>query len=303
LETVLSIQGLTKNFGRLCAVNQLNLEVKRGQVFGMLGPNGSGKTTTLGMLMQVINPTAGTFSWFGQAPTSLTRKKIGAVLEHPIFYPYLSGQKNLELNAMVKNCPAENIPKVLDQVELTSRKDDPYKTYSLGMKQRLAIASALLNDPIVLILDEPTNGLDPMGIAEIREIIKKIATDGKTIILASHLLDEVQKVCTHFAILRRGSMVHSGPVDDVGKGEETVEIMAYHDDLSVLLAEFEGSASVKRENGQYLVKMKDGFKSHDVNKFLFQKGIVASRLHTQKKSLEKQFLEILAEADSMAVKK
>jgi ABC-2 type transport system ATP-binding protein len=171
------------------------------------------------------------------------------------------------------------------------------------MKQRLAIASALLNDPIVLILDEPTNGLDPMGIAEIREIIKKIATDGKTIILASHLLDEVHKVCTHFAILRRGSMVHSGPVDDVGKGEETVEIMAYHDDLSVLLAEFEGSASVKRENGQYLVKMKDGFKSHDVNKFLFQKGIVASRLHTQKKSLEKQFLEILAEADSMAVKK
>jgi ABC-2 type transport system ATP-binding protein len=303
LETVLSIQGLTKNFGRLCAVNQLNLEVKRGQVFGMLGPNGSGKTTTLGMLMQVVNPTAGSFTWFGQEPTSLTRKKIGAVLEHPIFYPYLSGQKNLELNAMVKNCPTESIPKVLEQVELTSRKDDPYKTYSLGMKQRLAIASALLNDPIVLILDEPTNGLDPMGIAEIREIIKKIAADGKTIILASHLLDEVQKVCTHFAVLRRGSMVHTGPVDDVGKGEETVEVMAYHDDLSVLLTEFEGTASVKRENGQYLVKMKDGFKSHDVNKFLFQKGIVASRLHTQKKSLEKQFLEILAEADSMPIKK
>jgi ABC-2 type transport system ATP-binding protein len=303
LETVLSIQGLTKNFGRLCAVNQLNLEVKRGQVFGMLGPNGSGKTTTLGMLMQVVNPTAGSFTWFGQEPTSLTRKKIGAVLEHPIFYPYLSGQKNLELNAMVKNCPTESIPKVLEQVELTSRKDDPYKTYSLGMKQRLAIASALLNDPIVLILDEPTNGLDPMGIAEIREIIKKIAADGKTIILASHLLDEVQKVCTHFAVLRRGSMVHTGPVDDVGKGEETVEVMAYHDDLSVLLTEFEGTASVKRENGQYLVKMKDGFKSHDVNKFLFQKGIVASRLHTQKKSLEKQFLEILAEADTMPIKK
>ena len=303
METVLSINGLTKNFGRLCAVNQLNLEVKRGQVFGMLGPNGSGKTTTLGMLMQVVNPTAGSFTWFGQKPSSNTRKKIGAVLEHPIFYPYLSGQKNLELNALVKNCPSENIARVLEQVELTSRKDDPYKTYSLGMKQRLAIASALLNDPIVLILDEPTNGLDPMGIAEIREIIKKIAAEGKTIILASHLLDEVQKVCTHFAILRKGNLVHSGLVDDVGKGEETVEVMAYHDDLGLLLSEFEGSASVKRENGQFIVKMKEGFKSADINKFLLQKGIVASHLHTQKKSLEKQFLEILAESDSLATKK
>jgi len=141
LETVLSINGLTKNFGKLCAVNQLNLEVKRGQVFGMLGPNGSGKTTTLGMLMEVVNPTAGGFTWFGQQPSPTTRKKIGAVLEHPIFYPYLSGQKNLELNAMVKDCSADNISKVLELVELSGRKDDPYKTYSLGMKQRLAIAS------------------------------------------------------------------------------------------------------------------------------------------------------------------
>ena len=297
METVLSIHGLTKNFGRLCAVNQLNLEVKRGQVFGMLGPNGSGKTTTLGMLMQVVNPTAGSFTWFGGEPSNATRKKIGAVLEHPIFYPYLSGRKNLELNAMVKNCPAENIPRVLELVELTSRQNDPYKTYSLGMKQRLAIASALLNDPIVLILDEPTNGLDPMGIAEIREIIKKIAADGKTIMLASHLLDEVQKVCTHFAILRKGNLVHVGPVDDVGKGEETVEVMAFHDDLGVLLTEFVGIASVNRENGQFVVKMKDGFHSHDINKYLFQKGIGASHLHTQKKSLEKQFLEILAEEE------
>lgn len=299
METVLSINGLTKKFGRLVAVNDLNLEVKKGQVFGMLGPNGSGKTTTLGMLMQVVNPTAGNFTWFGQEPSNTTRKKIGAVLEHPIFYPYLSGQKNLELNAMVKNCPSENIAHVLEQVELTSRKDDAYKTYSLGMKQRLAIASALLNDPIVLILDEPTNGLDPMGIAEIREIIKKIAANGKTIILASHLLDEVQKVCTHFAVLRKGSMVYSGPVDDVGKGEETVEVMAYHDDLSVLLTEFQGSASVKKDGSHYIVKMKEGFRSHDINKFLFQKGIVASHLLTQRKSLEKQFLEILAEADGL----
>ncbi|MEK6783587.1 MAG: ABC transporter ATP-binding protein [Bacteroidota bacterium] len=296
METVLSINQLTKNFGRLCAVNRLDLEVKRGQVFGMLGPNGSGKTTTLGMLMGVVNPTSGSFSWFGEQPTNLTRKKIGAVLEHPIFYPYLSGQKNLELNAMIKGADPNNIPKVLELVELASRKQDKYKTYSLGMKQRLAIASALVSDPIILILDEPTNGLDPMGIAEIRDIIRKIAADGKTIILASHLLDEVQKVCTHFAVLRRGTLMHCGPVDEVGKGEEIVEVQAYHDDLSVLLQEFVGSASIKKENGAFQVMMKDRFHSHDLNRFLFDKGIVVSHLITKKKTLEKQFLEILSEA-------
>ncbi len=272
------------------------MEVKRGQVFGLLGPNGSGKTTTLGMLMGVVNPTSGSFSWFGEAPTHFTRKKIGAVLEHPIFYPYLSGQKNLELNAMIKGADPNNIPKVLELVELSSRKEDKYKTYSLGMKQRLAIASALVSNPIILILDEPTNGLDPMGIAEIREIIKKIAADGKTIILASHLLDEVQKVCSHFAVLKRGSLMHCGPVDEVGKGEEIVEVQAYHDDLSVLLQEFIGSGSVKKENGVFQVMMKDTFHSQDLNRFLFDKGIVVSHLSTKKKTLEKQFLEILADS-------
>ncbi|MFN8888468.1 MAG: ABC transporter ATP-binding protein [Cyclobacteriaceae bacterium] len=295
-EVVLSTHQLTKNYGKLCAVNQLNLEVKRGQIFGMLGPNGSGKTTTLGMLMGVTNPSSGSFSWFGEPATHHTRKKIGAVLEHPIFYPYLSGQKNLELNAMIKGADPKNIPKVLKTVDLTLRKDDKYRTYSLGMKQRLAIASALVSDPIILILDEPTNGLDPMGIAEIREIVKRIADDGKTIILASHLLDEVQKVCTHFAVLRKGKLMHSGPVDDVGKGEETVEVMAYHDDLGVLLQEFVGSGLIKKENGVFQVMMKDGFHSQDLNRFLFEKGIVTSHLTTKKKSLEKQFLEILAEA-------
>lgn len=296
METVLSIQGLTKDFGKLRAVNQLNLNVQRGQVFGMLGPNGSGKTTTLGMLMGVINPSAGQYFWFGQPPTPQLRKKIGAVLEHPIFYPYLSGQKNLELMAMIKEAPMENIARVLDVVELSNRKNDKYKTYSLGMKQRLAIASALLNDPIVLILDEPTNGLDPMGIAEIRDIIKKIATAGKTIILASHLLDEVQKVCSHFAVLKQGQLMHMGPVDEVGKGEELVEVIAFHDDLAVLLQEFNGSAHVKREQNHFVVMMKDGYHSNDLNRFLFDKGIVASHLVTKKKTLEKQFLEILAGA-------
>jgi len=296
LESVLSIKNLTKQFGRIKAVNNLSLEVKAGQVFGMLGPNGSGKTTTLGMLMGVINPTAGDFTWFGEAPTHHLRKKVGAVLEHPIFYPYLTGQKNLELNAMIKQCPVENIPKVLQLVELYERRDDKYRTYSLGMKQRLAIASALLNDPTVLILDEPTNGLDPMGIAEIRELIKKIAANGKTIILASHLLDEVQKVCTHFAVLKRGTLVHVGPVDEVGKGEETVEVAASAENLNEVLLAFAGTSSISRENGSFQVAMREGFHSKDLNKFLFEKGIVASHLTTKKKTLEKQFLEILAGA-------
>lgn len=295
MQPVLEINGLTKKFGRLCAVNNLNLRVEAGQVFGMLGPNGSGKTTTLGMLMSVVNPTSGTYRWFGEEATHDTRKKIGAVLEHPIFYPYLTGQKNLELTALIKGATSEQISKVLSLVELSDRKDDKYKTYSLGMKQRLAIASALLNDPQVLILDEPTNGLDPMGIAEIRELIKKIASDGRTIILASHLLDEVQKVCTHFAVLKKGNMVHSGPVEDVSGGVETVEVKA---DIEIedVLKNFSGTSSLHRENGSYQVTLKDGLKSQDLNKFLFDHGIVASHLVAKRKSLEKQFLEILAES-------
>lgn len=294
METVLTTSGLTKHFGRIRAVNQLNLEIRKGEVFGMLGPNGSGKTTTLGMLMGVINPTAGSFSWFGHPPDHKIRKHIGAVLEHPIFYPYLTGQKNLELNAMIKQCPPENIPKVLDLVELTERRNDKYKTYSLGMKQRLAIASALLNEPTVLILDEPTNGLDPMGIADIRELIKKIAASGKTIILASHLLDEVQKVCSHFAVLKKGNLVYSGPVGEVQNGGETVEVFADSANLNDILLAFSGAAAIQRENGRINVQLRDGFHSKDLNQFLFEKGVVASHLVTRQKSLEKQFLEILA---------
>lgn len=295
LNPVLKITNLTKNFGRLCAVNNMNLEVEAGQVFGMLGPNGSGKTTTLGMLMSVVNPSAGSFLWFGEEATHHTRKKIGAVLEHPIFYPYLTGQKNLELTALIKGASSQQIAEVLSLVELSDRKDDKYKTYSLGMKQRLAIASALLNDPQVLILDEPTNGLDPMGIAEIRELIKKIAADGRTIILASHLLDEVQKVCTHFAVLKKGNMVYSGPVEDVSGGADTIEVKA-DVEIEGVLKNFRGTSSIQRENGFYSVTLTEGMKSHDLNKFLFEQGIVASHLVTKRKSLEKQFLEILAES-------
>lgn len=294
MDTVLSVSGLTKDFGRLRAVNNLNLEVGRGQVFGMLGPNGSGKTTTLGMLMGVVNPTAGHFTWFGESPAPSLRRRIGAVLEHPIFYPYLSGQRNLELAAMIKQCPYENIAGVLELVELTGRKDDKYKTYSLGMKQRLAIAAALLNDPMVLILDEPTNGLDPMGIAEIRQLIIKIAAGGKTIILASHLLDEVQKVCSHFAVLKQGNMIFSGPVDGKGEGADTVEVIADSPGLHETLMTFPGAYAIEQENAMFRVSLRIGYTSRELNAFLFEKGIIVSHLVSRRKSLEKQFLEIVA---------
>lgn len=293
MENVLTIRNLTKRFGKLCAVNNLSLTVERGQVFGMLGPNGSGKTTTLGMLMGVINPTAGDYLWLGEKPTHHVRRKIGAVLEHPIFYPYLTGRQNLELMAMIKQAPAANIPRVLELVELAGRENDKYRTYSLGMKQRLALASAMLGNPIILILDEPTNGLDPMGIAEIRGLIQKIALDGKTIILASHLLDEVQKVCTHFAVLKKGSLIHAGPIDDVGKGAEVVEVRAEATDLEGVLDAFPGLAALHRQNGSLHVTLKEGFQSRDLNRFLFENGVVASHLVMKKKNLEQQFLEIL----------
>jgi len=296
LETVLSIRGLTKRYGRLTAVNNLSLEVGRGEVFGILGPNGSGKTTTLGILLDVINRTSGEFSWFGEPPTKEMRKRIGAILETPIFYPYLSAVRNLEIVAEIKEASKENIEPALQKVELFDRKDDKFRTYSLGMKQRLSIASALICDPEVMILDEPTNGLDPQGIAEIRELIRRIAAEGKTIILASHLLDEVQKVCTHFCVLKKGNLLYSGSVDEIGAGAVTVEVVA--EKAPEVLKEWSGAKEIKLENGKCLVTLSDNQSAVDLNRYLFEKGVVASHLLTQKKSLEKQFLELLAESEN-----
>lgn len=282
----------------LTAVNNLSLEVPAGSVYGILGPNGSGKTTTLGMLLDVINRTSGDFSWFGQPATKELRKKIGAILETPIFYPYLTAEKNLEIVAEIKGVSKANIEPALKKVELFERKSYKFKTYSLGMKQRLSIASALICDPQIMILDEPTNGLDPQGIAEIRRIIRQIANEGKTIILASHLLDEVQKVCTHFCVLKRGTLLYSGLVDDIEKGAVSIEVSADKGEMANVLSSYDKVTEVKEEEGKYVVKLKDGYEAHDLNKFLFENGIVASHLLTQKKSLEKQFLELLAQSEN-----
>lgn len=297
METVLSIKNLSKHYGRIKALDDVSLEIKKGNVFGILGPNGSGKTTTLGMILDVINPTSGDYQWFGNEANKDTRKKIGAILEHPIFYPYLTAVQNLKIVCDIKEVSYDRIEKVIDQVGLTERQETKYKTYSLGMKQRLAIASALLCDPLVMILDEPTNGLDPQGIAEIRELIIEIANSGKTIILASHLLDEVQKVCTHFAVLRKGKLVHNGLVEDVSKGAPTVEVKATHDDLLSVLEKSGLATKVKRELDKYIMTMAEGNSAVDVNEYLFNNGIIAKHLLLQSRSLEQQFLEILAEND------
>jgi len=295
LEEILKITGLTKHYGRIKAVDNLDLTIYAGMVFGILGPNGSGKTTTLGMILDVINKTSGDYFWFGNAPSKESRRKIGAILETPVFYPYLSGQKNLEIIAEIKQASPEAISSVLKQVGLWERKDDHFRTYSLGMKQRLSIAAALVNDPIVLILDEPTNGLDPQGIAEIRQLIRDIAASGKTILLASHLLDEVQKVCSHFGILRKGKLLYSGRVEDVSNQLVAVEVSAEHPDLEQILSKWEAVKKITKEKDKLVLTMENGLGSREVNQYLFQFNVIASHLLTQRKSLEKQFLEILEE--------
>jgi ABC-2 type transport system ATP-binding protein len=246
----------------------------------------------------VINRTSGSYLWFGEQGNHQIRKRIGAILETPIFYPYLSAVKNLEIVADIKGASFENIDPVLRKVELFGRRNDKYRTYSLGMKQRLSIASALICDPEVMILDEPTNGLDPQGIAEIRELIKQIALEGKTIILASHLLDEVQKVCSDFCVLKSGSLIYVGKVEEVSASLVQVEVRSDSENLADVLDTFDQASNIERDLHGFIVTMREGADASDLNRFLHDHDISINHLVTQKKSLEKQFLELLAESDN-----
>lgn len=298
MEKILSIENLNKKYGRIHAVKNLNLEINRGNVFGILGPNGSGKTTTLGIILSVINADNGTFSWFGNPNSKEDRKKIGSILEQPIFYPYLSAIKNLRIICDIKGVNYSEIERVLHIVDLFERRDSKYRTFSYGMKQRLAIAAALLGKPEVLIFDEPTNGLDPKGIAEIRELIINIARQGMTIILASHLLDEVQKTCSHVAVLKNGNKLFSGKVSDVLSISGAVELSSNNPELlSLVINEFEGTTDVNIEKDLIVARLKDGTTIYDLNYFLIGKGIVLTHLAERKKSLENQFLELLTETN------
>jgi ABC-2 type transport system ATP-binding protein len=298
LEKILTVNNLTKKFGYLTAVKDLSFTIEKGNVYGILGPNGSGKSTTLGVVLNVVNRTTGEFSWFdGNTSTHEALKKVGAIIERPNFYPYMTAIQNLKLVCKIKEVPDDKIEEKLKLVGLLERKNSKFRTYSLGMKQRLAIASALLNDPEILILDEPTNGLDPQGIHQIREIIKKVASEGTTILLASHLLDEVEKVCSHVVILRKGRKLYSGRVDDMLASHGFFELKS--SDNTKLLAFLENNNSfskIKNENGLITAFLKEEMNSEVLNRSLMEQGIVLSHLVQRKESLEEQFLTLTENA-------
>ena len=294
MEPILTINNLTKKFGYLTAVKDLSFTINKGNVYGILGPNGSGKSTTLGVVLNVVNRTQGDFHWFdGNISTHDALKRVGAIIERPNFYPYMSAYDNLKLVCRIKGVSESKINEKLEIVGLLERKNSKFKTYSLGMKQRLAIASALLNDPEILILDEPTNGLDPQGIHQIREIIKEIANNGTTILLASHLLDEVEKVCSHVVVLRKGEKLYSGRVDEMISSHGFFELKTdKQKELISILESDDTIKNVKVQDGLITAFLNNPIEASDFNKQMFDKGIILSHLVKRKESLEEQFLQL-----------
>lgn len=292
---VLSIEQLAKNYGTIKALDGISYEIPKGCVFGILGPNGSGKTTTLGIILDVLKSNSGTFKWFGQPSNPNTRKQIGSLLETPNFYHYLSAVDNLKITQAISGRGTEkDIHAVLEVVNLHKRKHSRFSTYSLGMKQRLAIAAALLGNPDVLVFDEPTNSLDPVGIAEIRELIKKLANDGKTIIMASHLLDEVEKVCTHVAIMKSGKLITAGAVNEVLVNEDIAQLSAPDvNQLFTVMQQFAGTTKVDIvENYVQLHFAIGNAPLEKINAYCFQNGITLNHLSLKRKSLEAKFFEL-----------
>ena len=295
MQPVLSLNGISKSYGVIKALKNVSYDVPEGSVFGILGPNGSGKTTMLSIILDILKADSGNFEWFGQPGSPETRKRIGSLLETPNFYQYLSAVDNLNItNAISGRGSAADIDRVLEIVKLSERKNSKFSAYSLGMKQRLAIAAALLGDSQVLVFDEPTNGLDPVGIAEIRELIKSLAKRGKTIIMASHLLDEVEKVCTHVAIMKRGTLITAGHVDEVFGNEDIVEVSSHNaEQLHVLLSGFGGYTKINRDENKVQLFFPMGTaRLEDINRFCFEKGTILNLLVMKKKSLESKFLEL-----------
>lgn len=294
MQSILTLSHVSKAYGPVQALKNVSFDVPEGSVFGILGPNGSGKTTLLGTILDVLKADAGTYSWFGGMMPDTARKNIGSLLETPNFYHYLSAVKNLEIVAAIKQRGKDDILRVLELTGLLARKDSKFSTYSLGMKQRLAIASALLGHPKILVLDEPTNGLDPAGIAEIRQLIQELNASGITIIMASHLLDEVEKVCTHVAILKRGDLLLNGPVDEVLLNEDLIEVKAR--DIQLLentIRQMPGIKNIKVVNGVLQLTCEANTTTDVVNKYCADNNIYLSHLLLKKKSLETKFMELI----------
>lgn len=294
MNSILQLNNLTKKFGYLTAVSDLSFNIEKGNVYGILGPNGSGKSTTLGMILNVVNITSGNYSWFGGTiETHEALKRVGAIIERPNFYPYMSAFQNLKLVCKIKGVSLTAIDRVLETVGLLERKNSAFSTFSLGMKQRLAIASALLNDPEVLILDEPTNGLDPQGIHQIREIIKVIAKKGTTILLASHLLDEVEKVCTHVVVLRKGEKLYSGRVDEMISSHGFFEIKTHQNEQLINFIKNHPKVFNHKVDGDLTtIFLNESLESEVFMKELFENNIIPTHFVKRKESLEEQFLQL-----------
>jgi len=297
-ESILEINNLSKRFGAVKAVTNLSFSIEKGNIYGILGPNGSGKSTTLGIVLNVVNKTEGEFVWFnGKYSHHEALKRVGAIIERPNFYPFMSAEKNLRLVCDIKEVTYSRIDETLELVGLLSRKASNFSTFSLGMKQRLAIASALLSNPEVLILDEPTNGLDPQGIHQIREIITKIASLGTTILLASHLLDEVEKVCTHVLIIRKGKKIYAGSVNDMSNKLGYFELNSKDKDLLMFHLKQSGNFSeIKLENDYVKAILQNETSSAELNKFLIGNDVVLSHLVHKNESLESKFLQLTSES-------
>lgn len=290
---ILQINQLSKRYGTIKALDRLSLSVEKGNIFGLLGPNGSGKTTTLAIVLGILKQNSGSFEWFEGKYGDKARLRTGVLLETPNFYPYLNADDNLDIIAHIKGVSNPNHDQILDLVSLQHRRKSNFSTYSLGMKQRLAIAAAMVGDPEVLIFDEPTNGLDPQGIADIRTIIKNIADQGKTIIMASHILDEVEKVCSHVAIIKNGVMLAQGNVGSIINDDITIEIAS--EDLFSLknfLSDIPAISQVEQQSNKLILSVDPSFSAAELNQLAFQKGLILTHLVARSKSLETEFLEI-----------
>ncbi|MEO0779921.1 MAG: ATP-binding cassette domain-containing protein [Bacteroidota bacterium] len=291
--TILKIQQLQKRYGPIKALDRLDLQVEAGQVFGLLGPNGSGKTTTMGIILDVLRSDGGHYEWFGGLPPHRARRRIGALLETPNFYPYLNADDNLAIIAHIKDHSQTDFGELLRIVNLEDRRQSLFRTYSLGMKQRLAIAAALVGNPDVLVLDEPTNGLDPQGIVEVRQTILDIARSGKTILLASHMLDEVEKTCSHVAILQNGRLLAQGPVGAIIHQELTVELACTNRaGLMALLRDLDFVSQVKAEEEYLLCQTARLENVAEINRRAFAAGLVLHHLRARNNSLESEFLAL-----------
>lgn len=296
---VLQINSLTKRYGSIKALNKLDLTIEAGNIYGLLGPNGSGKTTTLGIILGILRQTSGDFEWFNGESGDKYRMRIGAILETPNFYPYLNASKNLEIVQDIKNSHNDNINEMLEMVNLAHRAKSKFKAYSLGMKQRLAIAATLIGQPDVVIFDEPTNGLDPEGIAEVRRILQRVADSGKTVIMASHLLDEVEKICSHVAIIKEGSLLATGPVGSILSNDVTVEVSSSNIPmLKNLVSSVEWIHSVKQEKEKLEFQMKENHNAEEINRLAYSNNIILNHLVSRKKKLEEEFLEITGNGSS-----